>query len=50
MLKINCLNARLLILQIRGNYFLEEVFFDLGELPLLLSKNPLFLLELINLL
>jgi len=50
MLRINRLNARLLILQIRNNYFLKGVFFDLGELPLSLLKNPPFLLQLINLL
>jgi hypothetical protein len=42
MLRINRLSARLLILQIRDNYFLKGVFSDLGELPPPPPKNPPF--------
>jgi len=44
MLRISRLNTHLLVLQIRDNFFLEEMFFDLEELSLLLSKTLLFLL------
>jgi len=48
MLRISRLNAHSLVLQIRNNFFLEEMFFDLEESPLSLSKTSLFLLQLFN--
>jgi len=48
MLKINRLNAHSLVLQIRDNFFLEEMFFDLEESSLSPPKTPLFLLQLFN--
>jgi len=47
-LKINCLNAYSLVLQIRDNFFLQKMFFDLEELSLSSSKTLLFLLQLFN--
>ena len=48
MLKISRLNAHSLVLQIRNNFFLEEIFFDLEELSLSLPKTSLFLFQLFN--
>jgi len=48
MLKISRLKAHSLVLQIRDNFFLEEMFFDLEELSFSLSKTSLFLLQLFN--
>jgi len=48
MLRINRLNAHSLVLQIRDNFFLEEIFFDLEESPFSPSKTSLFFLQLFN--
>jgi len=48
MLRISRLNAYSLVLQIRDNFFLEEIFFDLEESSSSLSKISLFFLQLFN--
>jgi len=43
-LRISCLNAHSLVLQIRDNFFLEKIFFDLEESSFSSSKTSLFFL------